>query len=371
MIVAVGVAALLFIYIGYRNPTAALFAGAVFFHLSFFTNLFAEYDIALSRIIVFCLFCSCVVRLLAKKDEPFSLEIIGFLLITFILFAGFSLFYAAEGLFGARKFIYIVSIVPVYFIVRQLLGGSSDVRRAFFMLQVQIGAVVGSLQFLSQFTVSKELVARSMVTLSPFLYGNNFGALVVRSASWFVHLGGKDYFRAISIFPDPHTFAVYLGFVIPPLFAVLLIGKKRNMLYWVGLAGSLLALLFTFSRGGYLSFFGFLVWFVVFGSYFLRKSRQFVLISAVFCFCSILLLFPFGTRLLQVFNPQERSFADRTAIMAQGVALWSKNPFLGAGIGNYPYMADHNALYRSPINAHNTYIESVLRWGLLACFYGY
>ena len=60
MIIAVSIAALFFIYAGYRNPLRALFVSSIFFHLSLFTNLFAEYDIALSRIIVLCLLCSCI-----------------------------------------------------------------------------------------------------------------------------------------------------------------------------------------------------------------------------------------------------------------------------------------------------------------------
>jgi|GEM_PF-581651 len=372
MIFAVSIAVLVFIYAGYRNPLRALFFGATVFHISLFTNLFAAYDIALSRILVLSLLCSSLLRIATKKERAPAVGVYGFLLLFFLFLAGFSLFYAGEPSFGVRKMIYFISVVPVYFIVTQTLGTSSaKIRRLFFVRQVHIGMVVaalGSLQFLLQFVLSKDAIAKTMVFLAPYIYGNNFGALVVRSASWFVNLGGRDYFRAISIFPDPHTFAVYLGFVIPPLFSFLLIEKKRSMIYWAGLAVSLLALLFTFSRGGYLSLFCFFVWFLLFGFYFLKKQQRYALVSVVLGCFLLLLLSPFGARFMQSFDIQEHSFSSRVAIMTQGIELWANNPILGVGVGNYPYAVNHNAPYRSPINAHNTYIEIGAEMGVFGLF---
>lgn len=212
--------------------------------------------------------------------------------------------------------------------------------------------------------------------IAPVFYGHTFAEAVVANPSWLVNVGGTTLLRAFAIFSDPHIFSFYLGLVLPLAFAVLLLpqesrtrglasGKAPVVLTFLFL---LLAELLTFSRGGYLGMLGgVLTLLVLFWKRFTRMQK-----SAVLLLIAVGLLFltfintSILTRFLSSFDLAEGSNVERMKNWREGFETFSDNFLTGVGIGNYSFYLDPTTEYRTPIYAHNLYLDLGAELGVFA-----
>lgn len=295
-----------------------------------------------------------------------------YFLILFLIFSFLSVFWSINPVWSVRKFIFFASIAPIYFLTVYFISSEEKILKSlkYFVFSGFLASLFGVLQFSVQFIYGKnELNSFFSGSISKFLYGRDFGSLVAQNHSWFVNIGGIDYFRAISVFPDPHTFALYLGLLMPIAFCFFMYKKTNKIFAFFTLLIMFLAFLLTFSRGGYL---GFLVFFVVtlllyFGLFKKRinKNTLFTISAVIIALGLIFSGTVFGERLSSSFSMSDISNSGRINIWKVSVEVFKENPLLGAGLGSLPLFFQPSLSIKSPINAHNTYLDIASELGII------
>ncbi len=343
---------------------------------SFAFNLHKDADIASLRVFISLTFISLFFYFLYKGKSNILSKFKNkhtYLFSLFFLWAFLSSFWAINPVWSIRKSLFFASIIPLYFLVIYFLDSKEKIRKAAscFIVSGFVVALFGVIQFFSQFIFSLDKIYNFWAyNVAMFLYGQNFGEVIIRNQSWFVNIGGNDYLRAISLFPDPHTFALYLGILIPFTLGYFLYNNKKNKAYYFGMLFIMfLALLFTFSRGAYVGFLvSFAALFIFSFWYFkIKLSKKIISIFAA-AFIIIFFIFlnsVFGSRLLSSFALSDVSNAGRLGIWETSFEVFKENLFFGVGLGNLPIFFDPTASVKSPINAHNTYLDIASELGLV------
>jgi O-antigen ligase len=213
--------------------------------------------------------------------------------------------------------------------------------------------------------------------IAPVFYGNTFAAEVVANPSWLVNIGGVTLLRAFSIFPDPHVFSFYLGLMIPLVFVLIFLSredleaagmiKNKNLIYFAFLV-MLFSELFTFSRGGYFGMAAsFFMMMILLWKYFTKMQRNvflLILMSGIIFMTSV--NNSILTRLLSSFDFGEGSNVERIRNWQEGWNVFSNNLFTGVGIGNYSFYLYPATTYRTPIYAHNLYLDLGAEMGIFS-----
>jgi O-antigen ligase len=273
-----------------------------------------------------------------------------------------SLGWAEEKEWAARKILFLGSIFPLYLIGFSYFSKKSnhfDQFCKFLSISSLVTAFIGIIQFLSQFIFSINSVLNFHHRLTPFFLGNNFAQQVKEYNSWAVNLRGETFLRAFGTFPDPHLFAIFLNLSLPFVFYNYLKTKQKKYL-----AISLLiflAVLFSFSRAGYLALFA-----LIGGGIFLLNifKKNFTAFLA-FSIAILISLSFFGPRLLSSFNLQEGSVSGRIEMLSESWQIFSNQPLTGTGIGNLPKEINNQTDYRDPVYAHNLFLDFASELGIL------
>lgn len=324
-------------------------------------------DLASVRVFIPLLFLLWLAEGLKNKKLFVADKIQTLLILSFLFLSAFSLFWASNTDWGERKLLFLLSIFPIYFVVTALSKSDFDRIKIvkFLVWGAGIVAGLGIVQFLLQFVISIDATAalwRNYVT--PMFLGNTFSQAVNEYPSWLVSVGGHDYLRALATFPDPHMFSFYLGLTVP--LAVSLYYSLRKKIYLIFAAVILLADLLTFSRGGYVGLVAGLIFVALYFAFNKKISAQKVvawLLLAIMAFIFIVVS-PVGQRFVSSFNAQEGSNEGRIQNWNQAVDVIESYP-AGVGIGNYAYKIDPTADYRTPIYAHNLYLDIAAESGIL------
>jgi len=111
--------------------------------------------------------------------------------------------------------LFLLSIFPLYFIVSAIANNFSKAKKIIEFLVWGAGgaALLGIIQFSLQFIFGLEETAKFWTNfITPFL-GSSFSKAVMENSSWLVGISGHDFFRSISVFPDPHMFSFYLNLI--------------------------------------------------------------------------------------------------------------------------------------------------------------
>lgn len=343
-------------------------------------NLSAGFDVASGRVLILFFFAIWIFRSLKDKELriDFSLETLFFS--AFLFFAVFSLLQPFEMDRAVRKILVFLSVFPLYFI----LTSFSD-RKALLLRLVKAllagGLVMGGfgvLQFLLQFVLGiNPLFDFFARVVAPVFYGNTFAAEVVANPSWLVNVGGTTLLRAFAIFSDPHIFSFYLGLLIPLAFAVALLSRedfrtcgilsRRSFVYPAFLL-LVLSELFTFSRGGYAGMLAAgLVLLVLFRKRFSGNQKKILAVLAAAGLVFVSFLNPsIAARFLSSFDLTEGSNVERMKNWEAGWETFTDNFLTGVGIGNYSFYLDPTTPYRTPIYAHNLYLDLGAELGIFA-----
>ncbi|MEK7452794.1 MAG: O-antigen ligase family protein [Patescibacteria group bacterium] len=347
-----------------------------FIPFSFALNPQMDVDIAFLRVLISFIFIFFIFYVL-YNNIPVSLnkfknkQVLFF--IAFFLFTLMSSFWAINPVWSIRKFLFFATLFPIYFLIIFFINSKEKLNKAskFFILGGFLASLIGIFQFLSQFIFKLDSIYNFWTyNVAMFIYGQNFGSVVVQNQSWFVNIGGKDYFRAISLFPDPHTFALYLGILIPFTIGFFFYNnRKKKFFYILSILVMLLALLFTFSRGAYFGLILSLIFII--GLYFfyfkIKLNKKFFLFTPVVV-VMLLLSFSnsvFGERFSSSFSLSDISNTGRIQIWKTSIDIFLDNPIFGVGLGNLPIFFDPTTSVKSPINAHNTYLDILSELGLI------
>ncbi len=343
---------------------------------SFAFNLHKDVDIASLRVFISFTFIFFIFYLLYKNKKIVLSRFKNkhsYFFVLFFLWAFISSFWAINPVWSIRKSLFFVTIIPIYFFSIYFLNSKEKIKKAAecFIIGGFLVSLFGVLQFLSQFIFSLDKIYNFWAfKVSMFLYGQNFGDVIIKNQSWFVNIAGNDYFRAISLFPDPHTFALFLGILIPFTIFYFLHNNKKNKFTFFGIILLMFcALLFTFSRGAYVGFLISSLLMAIFSFWYfkirLNKKILIFLFVSFFAVAFIFLNSVFGSRLMSSFTLSDVSNNARLGIWEKSSKVFLDNPILGVGLGNLPIFFDPIASVKSPINAHNTYLDIVSELGMI------
>ncbi len=283
-------------------------------------------------------------------------------------------------------------------------------------------SLIGVAQFAAQFFVGVDpIIIFWSKYIAPIFYGNTFGAEVVSNPSWLVNISGATVLRAFSLFPDPHMFSFYLGLLVPIVLAIVLCNKNNaschpelvsgstndkglsffqfvkqsirrigkdsghrqkilkqvqndrqaffnSKLLYLILLVMFLAELLTFSRGGYLGMIAGVgvVIILLWRQITFNKKIALGLISAIAIIFLLTASQSVASRFLSSFNFNEGSNTERIKNWSQGYEMFADNFLFGVGIGNYSLEINPTISYRTPVYAHNLYLDIGAEMGIFA-----
>lgn len=328
-----------------------------------------DIDLASVRVIVAILFLVYLFegRSAEKIKQLGNYVTLG--IVVFLVFSAISIISTAEMWWGVRKILFLLNVAMLYPLVLWTLNLQRRIEKFFkiFLVSASLAAVVALVMFFLQFVVGYEAIRIFLTNNIAFLFwGNGLGYEVVKNPSWLVGIGDSTYFRALGLFPDPHTFAFFIGFALPMAIGFYVFEKKKIYLASVIVLAS--SLFLAFSRSGYL---GMLVSLSVCVMLFIKKINLkgkiflmgLLIITAVVLFIP---LSPVSSRFYSTFNASEGSNASRLGLWQEAIDLSLAHPLLGVGLGNYAYYVSGSNYYRQPTNAHNTYLEIFAEAGVFA-----
>lgn len=310
---------------------------------------------------------------LYKKRIHISVTWVVIATTLFFTWSILSLFYSAVPSWTARKLFFLATFAPLFIVIPTLWqwygkAGISGIIRSLVLGSFLI-SLVGIIQFLMQFVFSLDAVARVWQMLTPFFLGATFSESVATFNSWYVHIGGHDLFRAIAFFPDPHIFAYFTGMTLPLAFGLFRSEKKFTFL--LAFFVILLANIFTFSRGGEVALIVGAFFAVIFEWQKIPLHYKHGLFAALLFLILLLLLpsNPLTHRFISSFDSSDSSNSIRLTLWKEAVETISQKPVLGVGLGAYALHVDPRATYRTPIYAHNTYLDIAVETGLVGLFF--
>ena len=329
-------------------------------------NPAAGIDLASVRVFILLIFFFWLADSLKNKkfiiQKNWTTAFVGI----FLFLNLFSIFFARNPDWSLRKLLYLFSIFPIYFVASTIINNQEKAKKLLsaLVLSGALASLIGILQFLSQFIFGLDNLLNFWKNhfAVPFL-GRTFSQSVFEYSSWLVNISGQTYFRAISVFPDPHMFSMYLGLLWP--ISLFLYIKHPRKIWLFSTILIFLADILTFSRGGYLGlFFGAIILFFVFWKKISPKFKLGGLVVASLFIIFFTIPNPITTRFFSSFDPNEGSNAGRLAMWRAAEKEISEKPIFGTGLGNFPLAVNPRAAYRQPIYAHNTYLDIAVETGL-------
>lgn len=363
-------------------------------------------DLASGRVFVLILALLWLISALKNRQVCVPARIQTALILSFLFLSAFSLLWAQNPDWGVRKLLFLLSVFPVYFVtagLRPTVIPSPAIQRdklceeskktaldpstspsthfirsgfaqddnfnikivKFLAWGAGLAAMVGLVQFSLQFIWGLNSLLKFWAgSVSPVFLGQAFSQAVLAYPSWLVNIGGETIFRAISTFPDPHMFSIYLGLTLPLALGLYFFSKKK--IYLALSLVILLADLLTFSRGGYIGLAAGLLFFllVIIKNKKLNPKKILVGFALALVFLTFIFKSPIGNRFLTSFNAKEGSNVGRIETWKEAVGI-IKNNLLGVGLGNYALERKATADYREPIYAHNLYLDIASETGII------
>ena len=330
-------------------------------------------DLASIRILIILLFFAWLLFSLSRKKLFIPSAIQTWLILIFLFIVFLSFCYAPEQERALRKTLFLFNIIPLYFISASIIKNKIQINKiiSISIFAALFAGIVGLIQFGSQFIIGQEKIANFWrEIISPIFYGESFGAQIISLPSWFVNISGETYLRAFGFFPDPHMFSFYLGLIIPMVLCFLIFnrGNKKRIFLFIILTILISSILLSFSRGGYLGMFAGLSSVIILSWKFLIPKIKVVIFLIILAGIISLLIpqNPIANRINSIINLEEGSNAGRLIIWQQAADVFREHPISGVGIGNYSFYLFPEEKYRTPIYAHNTYLDIASEMGIFA-----
>jgi O-antigen ligase len=182
-------------------------------------------------------------------------------------------------------------------------------------------------------------VAAQMATHTPLALP---GSKVMPQAGDMLFFGGAgEAFRPTGFFVHPNALADHMTLLIPPAFALVLLGLRRldARVWWTALAVLATAtglLLVTLSRGGWAAAVlggGWVVWRFARGGLLTRRQLAGMALAGLAGLAALLAVYP--EILLRLTAPDERSTESRLILTDQALTIIRAHPWIGVGFGGY------------------------------------
>ena len=321
-----------------------------------------------------------------KKFKHYPME---YFAVVFLVVAVLSLFVATDVFTGIKKILFLINIFLLFVIVRNVARKKEMIPKIIKAAAAAgiLSLIVGYTQLISVFFTSLykfwQWWAYNVISV---FYGINLAKLLAVSNTWFSYYPeSPPTLRMFSVFPDSHSFALFT--IISLMFFGYLLIKNSEKIFWIPIVLSFLALLFSGSRGVWISaVIPFLIVAFLFFSKKLRKkteyskahTKPFLIMLLIF-----VLAFPISSFIVSASQEGEngtltfkraKSLADLEELSVKSrMEIWEKSfksflrkPILGVGIGNFPVVLDEDiSTAKKGSSAHNLYLDVLSEMGLL------
>ncbi len=334
------------------------------------------------------------------KDKKLEVYGSAFLFLTFL-----SLFIGVNTIESIIRFIYIINIAALFVVVRSVVSEKAELAKIFckdFMISIGVILLFGFVQFTLSYFVNIELFHfwwAKEVSLNQF--GSAWSDIVwERGNTWFSYSGNDLRLRMFSIFPDTHSFPMFIIMGIPAFFTLLFINNKLSLfvedkIRWTKKLQPkilddylliiitllvLLSIILSGTRGVWVAFLLPMVlvlfWFTKHG----KPYGQYVFISFIFFVIALGMYIGIGSfrqfkdstagnapinRLQSVFDLGETSNSGRIYIWENTLSYIMKEPLWGVGVGNYPLILKEDLTASlAGSSAHNLYLHIAATTGV-------
>ena len=305
--------------------------------------------------------------------------------IVFLVIGALTVFVATSPVVAIKKLLFLINIFLLFPIIKDVAKNEKEKTRIIKTgaTALMIILVIGYLQLISVFFAPLynfwQWWAENVTSV---FYGSNLSELLKVSNTWFSYYADSPpTLRMFSVFPDSHSFAMF-G-IIGLIFLVYVLKKPQEpakFLTWSVIVFSLLALMFSGSRGVWLS--AVIPFLVVVFLFIFRKEKTlkpFLIMLIIFA-----LAFPVSSLILSqsyedgedatlafkraksITDLEELSVRSRLGIWKNSLESVLKHPLLGVGIGNYPVVLNEDiSAAKRGASAHNLYLDIASEMGLL------
>lgn len=316
----------------------------------------------------------------------------------FLLLTSLSVFIGVNTVDSIIRVIYIFNIVALFVVVRSLVSEKSELAKRFcydFIISIGIVLLFGFVQFsLSYFTDIGLFHFWWSTEISLNQFGSMWSNIVLNSGNtWFSYSGEELRLRMFSIFPDTHSFPMFVIMGIPALFTLLFVNNKLSLFgdnkisFWKKLKVrkkedylilfliffAFLSIILSGTRGIWVAFLLPMVFALLIFTKHGRPYGQYVIISFVIFAMAMVAYIGIGSfkqfqdsetgdasisRLQSVFDFGETSNSGRLYIWKTTLNYIATEPIWGVGIANYPLILRENMTASlAGSSAHNIYLH--------------
>jgi O-antigen ligase len=322
----------------------------------------------------------------------------------------FSLWHASNQTEGLKRVIYFLNASLVGIVIAFPPRSKEFFGRLIrnIRIPVIIAVLVGVVQVISTYFMD---IYQFMNVWGEGIQFREFGSVwsyiaVHVGNTWLAYFGDQLSLRVFSLFPDSHSFPIFLLLGLPAFFAWALVkplekaGQLTKMfctrgtfaVLWIPLI--LLMLILSGTRGIWLAGVAMTIWSVIVLIYMkYRNAGQqhtntfvylsyyliafFLLFAVAYpIFASPQFLVSKGNNLLlerrfkSILDFGETSNAQRIEIWKKSLVSIARHPLLGVGIGNFPVVLDQNIqLSKAGSSAHNIYLHVAAEMGIPALLF--
>lgn len=350
------------------------------------------------------------IRILIKKPVQFvETNPFATCIIALFILALFSSVVAGDKIASIKKIIYfsnlsLIGIVATDLIKKESGFGERLVKNIF--IPVIIAALAGLIQLTSTyFWDIYQFFGFWGQTVQCNQFGHGWCEIATKMGNtWFAYFGDQLSLRIFSLFPDSHSFPIFLLLGLPAVFAVslkkLLGQRKIELKDLIKVRVSLLIIfvpliflmtILSGTRGIWLAGSGAALTANVFiiAMTIRKETRQkiaffkYISLYLVLFFLLFLVAYPIfaspqfllskgntallSNRFRSIIDFGETSNKQRIEIWKKSFLSIEKHPLLGVGIGNFPIVLDQDiSLAKAGSSAHNLYLHIAAEMGLLA-----
>jgi O-antigen ligase len=336
-----------------------------------------------------------------------------FALVTLSFFAVLSITQATGYLLSIKRIIFFINLSLIGIIVYDFASrDKSFVSKLIpnIVIPTIMVAVIGMIQLLSTYFLDIfQFVDFWGGVVERNLFGNVWADTALKANTWFAYFGDRLSLRMFSVFPDSHSFPIFLILGLPAILAIslskvvnaekglksMLFTRGRMLILFVPIA--FLGVILSGTRGmwaaGLVS--AILAIFMIFGLFkrrldnYHQNAFKYIASYLSIFFLLFLVAYPIfdspqfnlfkssgdllSRRVRSIFDISETSNSRRIQIWKDSVRSIIKHPLLGVGIGNFPVVVNEDlARVKAGSSAHNLYLNIAAEMGvpaLLAALY--
>ncbi len=324
-----------------------------------------------------------------------------------LVIAVISLWHAPDRVEGLKRIIYFINASLLGVMIAYPPRNKEFVRRIIKNITVPIIIVtlVGLAQVISTYLID---IYQFMRIWGEGIQLREFGTMwsyiaVHVGNTWFAYFGDQLSLRVFSLFPDSHSFPIFLLLGLPSFFAWTLIkplgkaAKLKDMLFTRGKIAILwiplifLMMILSGTRGIWAGGVSMIFWTILAVTYMKhdRVSKDRINVFRYLSYFLVLFFLLFAVaypifsspqflvskgdslllqqRLKSIFDFGETSNSQRIEIWKESLTSIKNNPMTGVGIGNFPVVLNQDIkLSKAGSSAHNIYLQIAAEMGIPA-----